>query len=160
MSEAIKMTGLIERFKASWQNLTAVRKGNNSQRYTMAEGALAAFSVFFMQTPSFLASPCSTRPDAWRAKQTTTRQTSTARRKEIRGVTGQKSAEFIIVAQVSTSDAGDEGTRTSLKFSKRWRLYSTMCRTSGRSRSAQASAAARSSARWSRNSAIRRRPRR
>ena len=98
MSEAIKMTGLIERFKASWQNLTAVRKGNNSQRYTMAEGALAAFSVFFMQTPSFLASPCSTRPDAWRAKQTTTRQTSTARRGAISGVSAQKSAQAVLAA--------------------------------------------------------------
>ena len=55
MTKPIKMTEIIERFKGSWLNLTDVRKGNNSQKYTIADGALAAFSVFFMQSPSFLA---------------------------------------------------------------------------------------------------------
>ncbi len=31
------------------------RKANNNLRYTMADGVMAAFSVFFMQSPSFLA---------------------------------------------------------------------------------------------------------
>ena len=55
MTKQIKMGRIIERLRASWLTLTDVRKGNNSQKYTMTDGALAAFSVFFMQAASFLA---------------------------------------------------------------------------------------------------------
>ncbi len=48
------MEQIIDRFRESWLTLTDVRKGNNSQKYTMTDGALAAFSVFFTQSPSFL----------------------------------------------------------------------------------------------------------
>ena len=55
MAKPIKMGRIIEQFRESWLTLTDVRKGNNSQKYTMTDGALAAFSVFFMQSSSFLA---------------------------------------------------------------------------------------------------------
>ena len=54
MTKPIKMEQIIDRFRESWLTLTDVRKGNNSQKYTMTDGALAAFSVFFTQSPSFL----------------------------------------------------------------------------------------------------------
>ena len=54
MTKPIKMGRIIDRFRESWQTLTDVRKGNNSQKYTMTDGASAAFSVFFTQSPSFL----------------------------------------------------------------------------------------------------------
>ncbi len=34
--------------------LPDARKGGNNQRYAMGDGALGAFSVFFIQSPSFL----------------------------------------------------------------------------------------------------------
>ena len=54
MTKPIKMDRIIGRFRESWQTLTDVRKGNNSQKYTMTDSASAAFSVFFTQSPSFL----------------------------------------------------------------------------------------------------------
>lgn len=54
MTKPIKTGRIIDRFRESWLTLTDVRKGNNSQKYTMTDGALAAFSVFFTQSPSFL----------------------------------------------------------------------------------------------------------
>ena len=54
MTKPIKMGQIIERFRESWQTLTDVGKGNNSQKYTMTDGASATFSVFFTQSPSFL----------------------------------------------------------------------------------------------------------
>ena len=54
MTKPIKMGRIVERLRESWLGLTDVRKGNNSQKYTMADGGLAAFSVFFTQSPSFL----------------------------------------------------------------------------------------------------------
>ena len=54
MTKPIKMGQIVDRFRESWLALTDVRKGNNSQKYTMTDGALAAFSVFFTQSPSFL----------------------------------------------------------------------------------------------------------
>lgn len=38
-----------------WQGLPDQRKPNNNTRYTIGEAALSAFSVFFTQSPSFLA---------------------------------------------------------------------------------------------------------
>ena len=54
MTKPIKMGRIIDRFRESWQTLTDVRKGNNSQKYTMTDAASAALSVFFTQSPSFL----------------------------------------------------------------------------------------------------------
>lgn len=54
MTKPIKMGRVVERLCESWLTLTDVRKGNNSQKYAMTDGALAAFSVFFTQSPSFL----------------------------------------------------------------------------------------------------------
>ena len=54
MTKPIKMGRIVDRLRESWLTLTDVRKGNNSQKYTMADGGLAAFSVFFTQSPSFL----------------------------------------------------------------------------------------------------------
>ncbi len=42
-------------FRESWQGLPDYRKANNNTRYSIADAGLAAFSTFFMQTPSFLA---------------------------------------------------------------------------------------------------------
>ncbi len=38
-----------------WAGLPDRRKANNNTQYRMADGVMAAFSVFFMQSPSFLA---------------------------------------------------------------------------------------------------------
>ena len=38
-----------------WANLADTRKRNNNRQYAVADGVLAAFAVFFMQSSSFLA---------------------------------------------------------------------------------------------------------
>jgi len=42
-------------FHERWANLPDGRKANNNMKYEIADGALAAFAVFFMQSSSFLA---------------------------------------------------------------------------------------------------------
>ena len=54
MTKALKMSSFVKRFQNSWEKLTDVRKKSNRLTYTMSEMALSAFSVFFMQSPSFL----------------------------------------------------------------------------------------------------------
>jgi len=54
MTKALKMSNFVKRFKEAWGSLTDVRKKSNRLTYTMAEIALSAFAVFFMQAPSFL----------------------------------------------------------------------------------------------------------
>lgn len=54
MTKALKQSNFVERFKNSWEELTDVRKKSNRLTYRMSEIALSAFSVFFMQSPSFL----------------------------------------------------------------------------------------------------------
>jgi hypothetical protein len=39
----------------SWQSLPDYRQPSNNTRYEVKDAALGAFSVFFMQSPSFLA---------------------------------------------------------------------------------------------------------
>jgi hypothetical protein len=51
----LALQATMQRFQRRWSTLPDHRKPNNNQRYTIADGALAAFSVFFMQSPSFLA---------------------------------------------------------------------------------------------------------
>jgi len=54
MTKALKLSNFVKKFKNSWEELTDVRKKSNRLTYTMSEIALSAFSVFFMQSPSFL----------------------------------------------------------------------------------------------------------
>jgi len=42
------------RFRNRWSRATDVRKPGNNLKYTVADGILAAFAVFFMQSSSFL----------------------------------------------------------------------------------------------------------
>lgn len=51
----LTLQATMQRFRQRWSTLPDHREPNNNQRYTIADGALAAFSVFFMQSPSFLA---------------------------------------------------------------------------------------------------------
>jgi len=56
----------MQRFRRRWSTLPDRRKPNNNQRYTIAAGALAAFSVFFIQSPSFLAHQRLLQSRKWR----------------------------------------------------------------------------------------------
>ena len=55
MSKPLALSKLMAHFRESWQGLPDYRKANNNTRYSIADAGLAAFSTFFMQTPSFLA---------------------------------------------------------------------------------------------------------
>ena len=55
MNRTLSMSNIMKRFKESWQSLPDYRQPNNNKRYEISDAALAAFSVFFMQSPSFLA---------------------------------------------------------------------------------------------------------
>lgn len=55
MEQTLSLNKIMERLKESWQNLPDYRKPNNNTRYQIGDAALAAFAVFFMQSPSFLA---------------------------------------------------------------------------------------------------------
>ena len=48
------MTSLVATIREVLCALPDARKGGNNQRYTMGDAGLGAFSVFFMQSPSFL----------------------------------------------------------------------------------------------------------
>lgn len=51
----MKLESLIQGYRERWAKLPDRRKPNNNRQYEMADGAMAAFAVFFMQSPSFLA---------------------------------------------------------------------------------------------------------
>lgn len=55
MLPTLTLQDLITGFRLRWQSAPDTRKPNNNTRYQMADGLLAAFSVFFMQSRSFLA---------------------------------------------------------------------------------------------------------
>ncbi len=55
MQSNLSLQSLMQHNREHWSTLPDSRKPNNNQRYTVAEGALSAFAVFFMQSPSFLA---------------------------------------------------------------------------------------------------------
>ena len=55
MVQSLTLQSLTRHFRERWSNLPDQRKPNNNMKYTIADGALAAFSVFFMQSSSFLA---------------------------------------------------------------------------------------------------------
>ena len=51
----MKLDAVIKQLQGRWASLPDRRKPNNNQQYEMADAAMAALSVFFMQSPSFLA---------------------------------------------------------------------------------------------------------
>jgi hypothetical protein len=52
---SFKQSNLIGQIKQAFENLPDARSGNGVyQKYAMQDAALSAFSVFFMQSPSFL----------------------------------------------------------------------------------------------------------
>jgi hypothetical protein len=55
MSNHLSLSNIMNHFSESWQGLPDYRKPNNNTRYEIRDAALSAFSVFFMQSPSFLA---------------------------------------------------------------------------------------------------------
>src|SRR3990172_6066672 len=55
MIETLTLKSIISGFRLRWESAPDARKPNNNTRYQMADGILSAFSVFFMQSSSFLA---------------------------------------------------------------------------------------------------------
>ncbi len=55
MQANLSLQALMQHFRERWLSLPDHRKPNNNQRYMLADGALSAFAVFFMQSSSFLA---------------------------------------------------------------------------------------------------------
>lgn len=55
MSKWLSLSKIIGYCRKSWETLPDFRKRNNNTRYAIVDAALAGFSVFFMQSPSFLA---------------------------------------------------------------------------------------------------------
>ena len=55
MSKPLSLNQIMKQFQTSWQNLPDHRKASNNTRYRIADAAVGAFSVFFMQSASFLA---------------------------------------------------------------------------------------------------------
>jgi hypothetical protein len=54
MFEELRLDRLVKRLKQSFENFSDVRTGENTQ-YEMVDAGMGAFSVFFTQSPSFLA---------------------------------------------------------------------------------------------------------
>jgi len=50
---ALTFSEVVKQLRTTFETLTDRRTGKNSS-YTMTDAALSAFSVFFMQSPSFL----------------------------------------------------------------------------------------------------------
>jgi hypothetical protein len=55
MIEKLSLQGIMSQFRKRWAELPDKRKPNNNTKYEIADGVLAAFAVFFMQSSSFLA---------------------------------------------------------------------------------------------------------
>lgn len=55
MRQKLSLQSIMSHFRERWTNLPDRRKGNNNMKYAIADGVLAAFAVFFMQSSSFLA---------------------------------------------------------------------------------------------------------
>ncbi len=55
MIPSLNLQALMKHFRERWSSLPDHRKANNNQRYSIADGVLSAFAVFFMQSRSFLA---------------------------------------------------------------------------------------------------------
>jgi hypothetical protein len=55
MSKPLSLRQIMVHQREAWQKLPDYRKPNNNTQYEIVDAALAAFSVFFMPCPSFLA---------------------------------------------------------------------------------------------------------
>src|SRR5688572_15753490 len=55
MKEAIMFESVVSAIREGFESLPEHRKGGNNSRYRLSDAALSAFSVFMMQSPSFLA---------------------------------------------------------------------------------------------------------
>ena len=55
MRQKLSLQSVMSDFRGRWSNLPDSRKPNNNTKYAVADGVLAAFAVFFMQSSSFLA---------------------------------------------------------------------------------------------------------
>jgi hypothetical protein len=55
MSKPLLLSRIMAHCRDAWESLPDYRKPNNNTKYTIGDAALAAFSVFFMQSASFLA---------------------------------------------------------------------------------------------------------
>src|SRR5215207_3187403 len=55
MRQKLSRQSVMSHFREGWSNLPDMRKPNNHTKYAVADGVLAAFAVFFMQSSSFLA---------------------------------------------------------------------------------------------------------
>jgi hypothetical protein len=52
--QALSLESIMTYFRKRWSTAPDVRKSSNNAKYTIADGILAAFAVFFMQSSSFL----------------------------------------------------------------------------------------------------------
>lgn len=52
--QALNLQSIMTYFRKRWSTAPDVRKPSNNAKYTVADGILAAFAVFFMQSSSFL----------------------------------------------------------------------------------------------------------
>ena len=55
MANPFTLRHIIEQFKLHWDTAPDIRKANNNMRYTISDAIMSAYSVFFMQSSSFLA---------------------------------------------------------------------------------------------------------
>ena len=55
MPKPLSLSQIMKQFQTKWQDLPDHRKASNNTRYQIADAAIGAFSVFFMQSASFLA---------------------------------------------------------------------------------------------------------
>ncbi len=55
MRAKLSLQTIMEHFRKRWSRLPDTRKPNNNTKYSIADGALSALAVFFMQFGSFLA---------------------------------------------------------------------------------------------------------
>ena len=54
MPPSLTLQNIMSQFRAQWQNAPDTRKPNNNTQYQIMDAIVAAFSVFFMQSRSFL----------------------------------------------------------------------------------------------------------
>lgn len=55
MEQKLTLQSLMQHYRERWSTLPDTRQPNNNTKYTIADGVLSAFAVFFMQSSSFLA---------------------------------------------------------------------------------------------------------
>ena len=55
MRQPLSLQNIMSMLRQRWATVPDTRKPNNNTKYTVADGVLAAFAVFFMQSSSFLA---------------------------------------------------------------------------------------------------------